>query len=87
MDGQLNIMLGDLPKAAVYLVLKQSGKKKTQIGKFNSKLNFYKLIPYLVDRCICPAPGRSRQTLEEKNVLSWALARTGSILFIRKVAV
>ena len=25
---------------------------------------------YLVDRCICPAPCRSRQTLE-KNVLSW----------------
>ena len=44
-------------------------------GKFNSKLNFYKLIPYLVDRCICQAPCRSRQTLE-KNVLSWALAGT-----------
>ena len=57
-----------------------------QIGKFNSKLNFYKLIPYLVDRCICPAPCRSRQTLE-KNVLSWALAGTGSVLFIRQVAV
>ena len=56
------------------------------IGKFNSKLNFYKLIPYLVDRCICPAPCRSRQTLE-KNVLSWALAGTGSVLFIRQVVV
>ena len=55
------------------------------IGKFNSKLNFYKLIPYLVDRCICPAPCRSRQTLE-KNVLSWALAGTGSVLFIRQPA-
>ena len=32
-----------------------------------SKLNFYKLIPYLVDRCICPAPCRSRQTLEKKR--------------------
>ena len=41
---------------------------------------------YLVDRCICPAPCRSRQTLE-KNVLSWALAGTGSVLFIRQVAV
>ena len=56
------------------------------IGKFNSKLNFYKLIPYLVDRCICPALCRSRQTLE-KNVLSWALAGTGSVLFTRQVAV
>ena len=55
-------------------------------GKFNSKLNFYKLIPYLVDRCICPALCRSRQTLE-KNVLSWALAGTGSVLFTRQVAV
>ena len=45
-----------------------------------SKLNFYKLIPYLFDRC------RSRQTLE-KNVLSWALAGTGSVLFTRQVAV
>ena len=50
------------------------------------KLNFYKLIPYLVDRCICPAPCQSRQTLE-KNILSWALAGTGSVLFIRQVAV
>ena len=41
---------------------------------------------YLVDRCICPAPCRSRQTLE-KNVLSWALAGTGSVLFNRQVAV
>ena len=51
-----------------------------------SKLNFYKLIPYLVDRCYCPAPRRSRQTLE-KNVLSWVLAGTGSVLFIHQVAV
>ena len=62
------------------------------IGLYNkienliSKLNFYKLIPYLVDRCICPALCRSRQTLE-KNVLSWALAGTGSVLFTRQVAV
>ena len=55
------------------------------IRKFNRKLNFYKLIPYLVDRCICPAPCRSRQTLE-KNALSWALAGTGSVLFTRQVA-
>ena len=41
---------------------------------------------YLVDRCICPALCRSRQTLE-KNVLSWALAGTGSVLFTRQVAV
>ena len=51
-----------------------------------SKLNFYKLIPYLVDRCNCPAPCRSRQTLE-KNVLGWALAGAGSVLFIHQVAV
>ena len=58
----------------------------TVIGKFNSKLIFYKLIPYLVDRCICPAPCRSSQTFE-KNVLSWGLARIGSVLFIHQVAV
>ena len=51
-----------------------------------SQLNCYKLIPYLVDRCICPAPCRSRQMLE-KNILSWALAGTGSVLFTRQVAV
>ena len=39
-----------------------------------------------MDRCICPALCRSRQTLE-KNVLSWALAGTGSVLFTRQVAV
>ena len=66
-----------------HFVLKQHNN---QIRKFNSKLNFYKLIPYLVDRCICPALCRSRQTLE-KNVLSWALAGTGSVLFTRQVAV
>ena len=41
---------------------------------------------YLVDRYIYPAPCWSRQTLE-KNVLSWALAGTGSVLFIHQVAV
>ena len=41
---------------------------------------------YLVDRCICPALCRSCQMLE-KNDLSWALARTGSVLFTRQVAV
>ena len=30
------------------------------------KLNFYKIISYLVDRCNSPAPSRSRQTLEKK---------------------
>ena len=51
------------------------------------KWNFYCVnTTYLVDRCICPAPCRSRQTLE-KNVLSWALAGTGSVLFTRQVAV
>ena len=40
----------------------------------------------LMDRCNCPAPRRSGQTLE-KNVLSWALAGTGSVLFIRQGAV
>ena len=52
-----------------------------------SKTGFYCVnTTYLVDRCICPAPCRSRQTLE-KNVLSWALAGTGSVLFTRQVAV
>ena len=52
-----------------------------------AKICFYCVnTSYLVDRCICPAPCRSRQTLE-KNVLSWALAGTGSVLFIRQVAV
>ena len=41
---------------------------------------------YLVDRCNCPAPCQSRQMLE-KNALSWALAGTGSVLFIRQGAV
>ena len=48
------------------------------------KLNFYKIISYLVDRCISPAPSRSRQT--EKNVLSWALAWTGGVVSIRQVS-
>ena len=54
--------------------------------KNNSNLNIYKSNPYLVDSCICPVPCRSRQTLE-KNVLSWALAGTGSVLCICQVAV
>ena len=50
-------------------------------------LQFYCVnISSLVDRCICTAPCRSRQTLE-KNILSWSLAGTGSVLFIRQVAV
>ena len=48
------------------------------------KLNFYKIISYLVDQCICPARSRSRQTLQ-KNVLSWALTGTGSVIFTRQV--
>ena len=52
-----------------------------------SKVTFYCVnTSYLVDRCICPAPCRSCQTLE-KNVLSWALAGIGSVLFIRQGAV
>ena len=31
------------------------------------KLNFYKIISYLVDQCICPARSQSRQTLEKKR--------------------
>ena len=31
------------------------------------KLNFYKIISYLVDQCICPARSRSHQTLEKKR--------------------
>ena len=37
-----------------------------------------------MDQCICPARSRSRQKLE-KNVLSWALTGTGSVLFTRQV--
>ena len=49
-------------------------------------LTFYCVnISYLVDRCISPAPSRSRQTLE-KNVLSWALAWTGSVVFTCQVS-
>ena len=44
-------------------VLPSTHKIENLIGK----LNFYKLIPYLVDRCICPAPCRSRQTLEKTS--------------------
>ena len=53
-----------------------------------SRLNycFYCVnISYLVDQCICPARSRSRQTLD-KNVLSWALTGTGSVLLIRQVS-
>ena len=66
--------------------LKPSTNVPTKLENLISKLNFYKLISYLVDRCICPAHSRSRQTLE-KNASSWALARTGSVLFTRQVAV
>ena len=42
-------------------------------------------ISYLVDRCISPACSRSRQTLE-KNVPSWALIRTSSVISTHQVA-
>ena len=58
---------------------------KEQIGKFNKKLNFYKLISYLVDQCISPACSRSRQKLE-KNVLSWGLTGTSSVVSIHQVS-
>ena len=38
-----------------------------------------------MDQCICPECSRSRQTLE-KNVLSWALTGTGSVVFIHQVS-
>ena len=38
-----------------------------------------------MDQCICPARSRSRQTLE-KNILSWALTGTGSVVLIRQVS-
>ena len=51
-----------------------------------AKICFYCVnISYLVDQCICPARSRSRQTLD-KNVLSWALTGTGSVLLIRQVS-
>ena len=60
---------------------------KVKRGWPNLKVLFYCVnVSYLVDRCICPAHSRSRQTLE-KNASSWALARTGSVLFTRQVAV
>ena len=50
------------------------------------KKDFYCVnISYLVDQCICPARSRSRQTLD-KNVLSWALTGTGSVIHIRQVS-
>ena len=60
-------------------------KKQNKLENLRIKLNFYKIISYLVDRCNSPAPSRSRQTLE-KNVLSWALAWTGSVVFTRQVS-
>ena len=81
------------PVPFVLSVRGQSQKKDTSPSlKMKQEIKFVKdafycvNISYLVDRCICPAPCRSRQTLE-KNVLSWALAGTGSVLFIRQVAV
>ena len=59
--------------------------KQTKMENLRIKLNFYKIISYLVDRCNSPAPSRSRQTLE-KNVLSWSLAWTGSVVFTCQVS-
>ena len=70
-------------------ILKKSSLDKEVFKNYRpvSNLNFYCVnTTYLVDRCICPALCRSRQTLE-KNVLSWALAGTGSVLFTCQVAV
>ena len=78
------------PSTVTVLGQVESGKGESsdrgEMENLISKLNFYKLISYLVDRCICPARCRPRQTLE-KNASSWALARTGSVLFTRQVAV
>ena len=60
-------------------------KMNNKLENLRIKLNFSKIISYLVDRCNSPAPSRSRQTLE-KNVLSWALAWTGSVVFTRQVS-
>ena len=56
-----------------------------KLGNLIVKLNFYKLISYLVDNCISLACSRSRQTLE-KNVLSWTLDGTSSVASIRQVS-
>ena len=62
---------------------------KDKIQELNTdfaKICFYCVnISYLVDQCICPARSRSRQTLD-KNVLSWALTGTGSVIHIRQVS-
>ena len=62
----------------------------SEFGKIRAgtqtSLQFYCVnISYLVDQCICPARSRYRQTLD-KNVLSWALTGTGSVLLIRQVS-
>ena len=69
-----------------FLLKKETGKNSQGFGPYQNKPFYCVNTTYLVDRCICPALCRSRQTLE-KNVLSWALAGTGSVLFTRQVAV
>ena len=56
-----------------------------QLGPAADRSFYCVNISYLVDQCICPARSRSRQTLD-KNVLSWALTGTGSVLLIRQVS-
>ena len=61
--------------------------KTKELPKRHLKFHFYCVnTSYLVDRCNCPVPCWSHQTLE-KNIMSWALAGTGSVLFICQVAV
>ena len=61
-------------------------RKKKTLNRAKLRKQFYCVnISYLVDQCICPARSRSRQTLD-KNVLSWALTGTGSVLLICQVS-
>ena len=86
----LSIPLFDSKIIVLGYILKIDGTLSALLADKGYKYRYWKFYcvntSYLVDRCICPAPCRSRQTLE-KNVLSWALAGTGSVLFIRQVAV
>ena len=73
--------------STINLMISSSCNSTLEKCQHSLKSSFYCVnTTYLVDRCICPAPCRSRQTLE-KNVLSWALAGTGNVLFTRQVAV
>ena len=57
-----------------------------KMENLTSKLKLYKLIPYLVDKCINAVHSQYCQMLE-KNVLSWASAGSGSVLFTHQVAI